>query len=574
MRRVLRLTAWFVFVAAALSSSAQQPSIELPPPLDRVLRDYERAWQAHDPDALAALFAEDGFVLSNTKPPVRGRSAIREAYAKAGGPLALRALAFQTEGDVGYIIGTFGRTAGATDSGKFILALRRGADGRWLITADMDNSSRDAMTQAAARDHPEPLQTPALNVPAEVSFFEYPCIQITGLQPMIPITIRATAIDAAGATFTSSAQFVPHADGVVDTTKSIANGSYTGIDPMGLFSSLDGKGTFQPPIAGSVETTIDVIDEAGRTLASRKLQRRMIPADVKVTDLHRPESVIVGRFYEHASGKRAAILAITGSNGGIDERMSPLFASKGYNVLSIAYHQFDGVSRDLIEVPLEYFQSALHWLAGQPSVDANRIGIVGVSKGSEAALLTAAHFPDLVHAVGAMVPTAYVWEGADARARFGGDPHFDGPGKSSWSLDGKPLPFVRKYVSAQRLANRPSAFLDEYAPPLDHAVDPDTVIPVEKIRAPIFLAGAGDDLAWPSLRMSRDIQNRLGDHRFEFLVEAHEYPLAGHGISPPGFRAGAALGGTPAENARAGADAWTHLIVFLDANLGSKSAVH
>ena len=389
---------------------------------------------------------------------------------------------------------------------------------------------------------------------------------------MIPITIRATAVDATGATFTSSARFVPHPDGVVDTTKSIANGSYSGIDPMGLFWSLEGKGIFQPPLTGSVGTTIDVLDEAGRVLASSRMQRRMIPADVKITELRRPDSPIVGRFYEHAGGKRAAILVITGSNGGIDERVTPLLASNGYNVLSIAYHHFEGVSPDLIEVPLEYFQTALQWMARQPSVDASRIGVVGGSKGSEAALLTAAHFPDLVHAVGAIVPSSVVWEGADARARFGGDPHFDAPGRSSWTLNGKPLPFVHKFVSPQRLANRPAGFLDEYEPPLDHPVDADVIISVERIRAPIFLASAGDDFAWPSQKMARQIKDRLVAHHFPYLVELHEYPLAGHGIGPPGFRAGSALGGTPAENARAGADTWAHLILFLDANLGSKSA--
>ena len=555
-------------LVAALSVAAQPTPIALPQPLDRVLRDYEHAWQAHDAGALTALFAEDGFVLSNTRPPVRGRAAIREAYAKAGGPLVLRALGYQTDGDTGYIIGTFARTADAPDGGKFVLALRR-VDERWLIAGDIDNSIQSTPGAVNA-----PLQTPALNVPNEVSFFEYPCIQVTKLQPMIPITIRATAIDATGAAFTSSAQFVPHPDGVVDTTKSIANGSYSGIDPMGLFWSLDGKGTFQPPITGSVDTTIDVLDETGRILATAKMQRRMLPPDVKVTELRRPDSTIVGRFYEHTGGKRAAILAITGSNGGIDERMSPFLASKGYNVLSVAYHHFEGVSQDLIEVPLEYFQGALQWLGRQPSVDADRIAVVGVSKGSEAALLTASNFPDLVYAVGAFVPTSVVWEGADARARFGGDPHFDAPGKSSWSLNGKPLPFVHKFVSPQRLANRPTAFLDEYQPPLDHPVDSETVIPVERIRGPVFLAGAGEDFAWPSLRMARDVKDRLIAHHFKPLIELHEYPLAGHGISPPGFRAGTTLGGTAAENARAGADAWMHLVLFLDANLGSKSAAH
>jgi ketosteroid isomerase-like protein len=121
---------------------AALPSVTLPPELDRVLRDYERAWQAKDPAALAALFAEDGFVLASGRPPVRGRDGIRAAYAGAGGPLALRALAYATEGPVGYIIGTFGPAAGEEERGKFVLALRRGADRRWLITADIDNSSR------------------------------------------------------------------------------------------------------------------------------------------------------------------------------------------------------------------------------------------------------------------------------------------------------------------------------------------------------------------------------------------------------------------------------------------------
>lgn len=138
---------------------ATLPSLTLPPELDRVLRDYERAWQGRDAAGLAALFTEDGFVLSNGKPPVRGRAAIREAYAKSGGPLALRALAFTTEGKVGYIIGAFGGKPGDPDWGKFVLALRRGDDGRWLIAADMDNENRRAGPGPAPARTPTPVAT-------------------------------------------------------------------------------------------------------------------------------------------------------------------------------------------------------------------------------------------------------------------------------------------------------------------------------------------------------------------------------------------------------------------------------
>ena len=125
----------------AQTETAPLPSVDLPPELARVLRDYERAWQARDAEALAQLFAEDGFVLASGKPPVRGRAEIRKAYAESGGPLALRALAYSTNGSTGYIIGAFARSAGAPDSGKFILALRKNAKGRWLIAADIDNGN-------------------------------------------------------------------------------------------------------------------------------------------------------------------------------------------------------------------------------------------------------------------------------------------------------------------------------------------------------------------------------------------------------------------------------------------------
>ena len=117
------------------------PSVTLPPAFDRVLRDYERAWQARDAAALAALFTPDGFVLRPGSPPVRGRGAIERAYAGSGGPLRLRALAYAYADSVGYIIGAFGASADGGDAGKFVLPLRRGVDGRWLIAADMDNGN-------------------------------------------------------------------------------------------------------------------------------------------------------------------------------------------------------------------------------------------------------------------------------------------------------------------------------------------------------------------------------------------------------------------------------------------------
>lgn len=117
------------------------PSVELPPDLARVLRDYEKAWAARDPAALAALFSEDGFVLQGGKAPVRGRAAIAAAYQGHGGPLALRALDFAVDGAVGFIIGAYSAAVGEPDAGKFTLTLRRSESGHWLIHSDMDNGN-------------------------------------------------------------------------------------------------------------------------------------------------------------------------------------------------------------------------------------------------------------------------------------------------------------------------------------------------------------------------------------------------------------------------------------------------
>lgn len=147
MRNALR-TFLIVTLLMATSAVGQQqtpaaePSVSLPSELSRVLTDYEAAWSKKDPAALAALFAEDGFVLPNGGTPVRGRAAIQKHYTGHGGPLSLRAIAYATEGGVGYILGGYTDTAGKPDMGKFTLTLRKGSDGRWLIMSDMDNSNQ------------------------------------------------------------------------------------------------------------------------------------------------------------------------------------------------------------------------------------------------------------------------------------------------------------------------------------------------------------------------------------------------------------------------------------------------
>jgi ketosteroid isomerase-like protein len=156
MTRTLRtLALTCVLAVSALSAGAQQPtqpaapapapqpSVTLPPELDRVLRDYEKEWSAGNAAGLAQLFTADGFVMNSGRPAIRGTEDVTALYkTTSGSPLSLRAFAYATSDTVGYIVGGFARDKNSPDGGKFILLLRRTGRGPWKIAADMDNANR------------------------------------------------------------------------------------------------------------------------------------------------------------------------------------------------------------------------------------------------------------------------------------------------------------------------------------------------------------------------------------------------------------------------------------------------
>lgn len=169
MNRNLRAVAVFGLALVAGPLLAQNPpepaevaelaDAALPPDLDRVLRDYERAWRAGDAKGIAALFTEDGILLQNYRPPIRGRAAIQAAYeGDRGSPLRLRALAYAAGDTIGYIVGGYRYGDAAHDMGKFTLTLQRTPGNPWLISSDMDSMNASPEPQRAT-DTPAPTTT-------------------------------------------------------------------------------------------------------------------------------------------------------------------------------------------------------------------------------------------------------------------------------------------------------------------------------------------------------------------------------------------------------------------------------
>ena len=123
-RRVLHTwLACYTLILSSFCSLAHAGTHEPEPPIpdclpadvEKVLRDYENAWKSGDAIALAALFEDDGYVLSPGNPPVHGRSAIEAAYQTAGGDLYLRGIAHETSGALPTSVGAY---RSATRSGR------------------------------------------------------------------------------------------------------------------------------------------------------------------------------------------------------------------------------------------------------------------------------------------------------------------------------------------------------------------------------------------------------------------------------------------------------------------------
>jgi len=267
--------------------------------------------------------------------------------------------------------------------------------------------------------------------------------------------------------------------------------------------------------------------------------------------------------YFPAQGKAPAVLLLGGSLGGLSPEMNNVASSlqaEGFTTLHLSYFRGPGQSARLELIPLEYFASALAWLSRQPEVDRTRMGILGGSKGAEAALLVAVRHADL-KAVVAVMPSSVVWPGIAWEGS-------DAPIGSSWSESGRPVPHLPHAPYDARNGGSPA---DNYAASLVSLPrHPEAVIPVERIQGRVLLVCGEADRLWPSCPMARQIEKRLREHRRPSATLL-AYENAGHTafglplpLDDPRL---IGQGGTAEGTSAARADSRGKAIAFLKANL-------
>jgi dienelactone hydrolase len=432
---------------------------------------------------------------------------------------------------------------------------------------------------AAQRLRVEPAATVLVGTPL--------AIVASGLAPAAVVALRTQRgvreWNGQRQSYQAEARYVADAQGRVDLAVAVPqSGSYTGADVQGLFWSAAPTRDASPVELGDEQVRLSLhVDGREADVTTLTLNRQA--GQVRTTPVPEFPGAVLASL--PGAVPRPVIIALGGSEGGSlsVRRAAGLWASMGYAVLALPYYSPGGWDANgptppelpqlpaaFAEIPVDRLESARAWLQRQPGVDATRIGLLGVSKGAEFALLAATKMP-WIRAVVAVVPSDVVWEGWGPGVPAGQKPSF------SWQ--GQPLPFVPYVGFAQEMQGFATGSPVRIRRPQDagRAAHPQAAaaarIPVEAYAGPVLLIAGGDDQVWDSGGMAQSIAASRQAAGRETLTLI--YPDAGHALSGPGwsptttFNAGPMkMGGRPEADGRAMADAWPKTQAFLRRALG------
>lgn len=427
--------------------------------------------------------------------------------------------------------------------------------------------------------------------PIDASLDQPVAIEVTDLTPhaRVHLRLRHHALRAE-----AHAEFVASDAGGVDVrAQAPVAGDYDGIDPAGLFWSA----RFD---AGSdVVTMVDVLsrlEPLTYTLTVRTEDgtdvamdfRRMLVGDGIIRTPVRAGRIRGTLFAPTGAVNAPGVIVLGGSDGGnLWSFVAALLAAHGMTALSLAYFAYEDLPGQLVEIPLEYFAEAIAWLRARPEVGVSGVGVLGMSRGGEAALVLGASFPD-VAAIVALVPSGVTGGG------IGADP--SAMARSAWTLNGTPFGIFPPPGDLLMLQEAQEAFSTGKpfvgAPAFLRALEfagarmDDVAIRVERSRCPILMMSGEDDQLWASTSLTEIAERRLEAAAFPYPFEHRRYPVAGHfSVLPPNLPTTSntgrhpvvpfafGFGGTPRGNAAASGDLWPRIVAFLHRHLGAPVTV-
>ncbi|XP_072031318.1 acyl-coenzyme A amino acid N-acyltransferase 2-like [Amphiura filiformis] len=394
-------------------------------------------------------------------------------------------------------------------------------------------------------------------------------IIVKGLNVGSKVTIRSFVTEG-------RFKFEAHAHYVVDHRGEIHiaeqpshGGTYTGVEPMGLFWGMQScPGQRQ----GIRYMKLDVTTPASTTLSLHKghLDTSTLQDDQPIT------TTTVDRWYMAKNVQRIPIrhgrirgvlfkpkgpgpfpgvIDLFGAAGGCIQIRAALLASHGFAAFALAFFGYEDLPKAAWNLDCEYFEEAVDYFSGIYYIETGGIGVVGVSTGAMVALLIASLYPDKISAVVsisgpvAMFPFPLLLKG-EVMEYIG------------WEFD--------------RVQKGPDGgYMMRYAADSLQIAPEGAKIKVEKARNLLLIYGDAD-LDWPTDEHTSEAIKRLdahGHHGYKMLC----YHGAGHLIEPPyapttsvSFFKGEVIawGGTPKPHADAMEDSWKHILEFLSNHIG------
>jgi len=249
-------------------------------------------------------------------------------------------------------------------------------------------------------------------------------IALRDFTPRRPVSVTATMTYADAVRWQSRATFVSDDGGQVDITRQApVSGTYEGVAPMGLFWSM---GEARPAPPGAIMLPVPIRLEAEGADGRRveiTIVRRIAGPGVK-RHVIRIDGVVGTLFLPPGPGPHPAVMVVSGGAGGVDELRGAILASHGYAALALGYFAVEGRPRGLVNIALEYFETAIGWMRAQKWFDNRLLAVWGTSPSGELALLLGATFPG-INAVAVWAPSGVLFwalgrgEPGDTRPRPG-----------------------------------------------------------------------------------------------------------------------------------------------------------
>ena len=243
------------------------------------------------------------------------------------------------------------------------------------------------------------------------------------------------------------------------------------------------------------------------------------------------EHGFTGIYFPGTRSPDIAVISVGGAS--CDEQtsvsMSRYLRQAGYNVLVLGFYLWEGLSKELVSIPVDYVEKAIRWLKQKKGIRA--IAMTGASTGAGYTLLAASLIPE-IGCVIPVVPYDHVMEGTTN--------NFKRLGRSVYTWHGADIPYSpwilidqgMGRILANTLKDRKYGLKRLYRYGYDHnPVTEKSRIRVENMHADVLFLAVMDDDAWPSDEAVPRMVKVLRDAGYPYRVEAYIYEKASHALT-------------------------------------------